>query len=240
MSNTSAEIPEESLNRIITNLSTKKTDIKTQILDSETQIERLLSKVWTNPAEVLLLPYPLTEESIKKHFKMFSLSLHPDRCKHKGASDAFTVVHSAYTTLMDISKRKIFERILEEAYQRTTFERKTENEKRVAKGIQPLPIDDIDSEFQVNCKRIFYEIEEKKQQLEKMEVINSKKRVEDLKVLGLREQYKVLTDEEWDKTRESRIKKWKTFNKKTNRIGTKQSDGSFKTHRKGPDAHKMF
>jgi len=49
--------------------------------------------------------------------------LHPDRCKHEKAKDAFHIVESAYKTLMDLEKRKVYQRVMKEAKERTDFER---------------------------------------------------------------------------------------------------------------------
>lgn len=38
------------------------------------------------------------------------------------------------------------------------------------------------------------------------------------------EQYKVLTEEEWEKTRDERVDKWRDFSKQKTAIGTKKSN----------------
>ena len=205
--------------------------VKEEIMDSEYQVDRLTGQTWRNPVEILLLPYPFNEQDIKNHFKMFSLSIHPDRCKSPKAGEAFNVIHSAYTTLLDSSKRQIFERILEEAYQRTVYERKLENEKRKNKELDKLPEETFQTDFQLNSRRVFEEIEDKKNQLKKMDHHTTSKRIQDLELMGLKEQYRVLTDEEWDKTREQRIKKWKSFKQKDNRIGSRNTDGSIRNQK---------
>lgn len=48
----------------------------------------------------------------------------------------------------------------------------------------------------------------------------------------MREHYKLLTDDEWEKTREKRIKKWKDFKNKDNKIGSKNSDLSIRRFNK--------
>jgi len=63
-----------------------------------------------------------------------SVLLHPDKCKDDRASDAFYVVESAYKTILDMDKRKIYLRIMREAKERTEYERSKENKKRVKLG----------------------------------------------------------------------------------------------------------
>jgi DnaJ family protein C protein 8 len=39
---------------------------------------------------------------------MLSILIHPDKCKHEKASDAFHVLEQAYKTLMDTDKRRMY------------------------------------------------------------------------------------------------------------------------------------
>jgi DnaJ family protein C protein 8 len=121
-----------------------KRSIKQEIRDSEKQIERLFSCVWKNPFDCLLLDRDATEDEIKKRYKLFSLALHPDKCSHEKTTEAFEIVKQAYQTLMSVEKRKIFQRIMREAFEKTMFERKLENNKRKKKGLGPLPEDTFD------------------------------------------------------------------------------------------------
>ena len=60
-----------------------------QIMQADDQIERLLSQVWKNPYEVMLLNHLSTDDEVKQHYKIFMMTLHPDRCDHIKAKDAF-------------------------------------------------------------------------------------------------------------------------------------------------------
>ena len=64
--------------------------LRDEIMDSKYQIDRLLGQIWKNPYEILLLKFPCTEEDIKRHYKLFSIAVHPDRCDDPRANDAFT------------------------------------------------------------------------------------------------------------------------------------------------------
>ena len=70
-----------------------------------------------------------------------SALLHPDKCKDERAADAFFVVDSAYKTILDMDKRKIYLRIMREAKERTEYERNKENKKRTKLGQPELPVD---------------------------------------------------------------------------------------------------
>jgi DnaJ family protein C protein 8 len=129
---------------------------------------------------------------------------------------------------------------MKEAHDRTMFERELENKSRAQKGLSRLPEDTFETDFNLNCRRVFDEIEDKKNHLLKMDQNTVKRRNQELELLSLKEHYKVLTEEEWERTRDNRIKKWKFFQQKGNKIGTKGSDGSIRLPKKRFDQEKRF
>jgi len=46
---------------------------------------------------------------------MLSIMIHSDKCKHGRASNAFQTVEQAYKTLINVDKRRIFQRVMREA-----------------------------------------------------------------------------------------------------------------------------
>ena len=58
----------------------------------EYQLDRLLNNDFVNPYDILELTQDATDVEIKKKFKMLSILIHPDKCKHERASDAFHIV----------------------------------------------------------------------------------------------------------------------------------------------------
>ena len=131
-------------------------------LAADEEIERLLGQVWRNPFDVMKLDKEATDEEIRKSFKMLSLVLHPDKCQDPRATDCFAIVEQSYKTLLDGEKRKIFQKIMREAWERTEYDRERENKKRVKAGITSLPEDSFFPEYKANCRKIFDEIEDKK------------------------------------------------------------------------------
>ena len=49
-----------------------------------------------------------SEPEIKKKFRMLSILVHPDKCRHEKAADAFHLLEQAYKTLMDSEKRRMY------------------------------------------------------------------------------------------------------------------------------------
>ena len=100
----------------------------------EYQLERLLNHTFVNPYDILEVGPEASEEEIKKKFRMLSILIHPDKCRHERASDAFHLLEQAYKTLMDHEKRRIYQRVMREAKERVEYERKKENQRRLALG----------------------------------------------------------------------------------------------------------
>ena len=61
-----------------------------------------------NPYDILELGQEANDAEIKKRFRMLSILVHPDKCKHERAPDAFHVLEQAYKTLIDPEKRRMY------------------------------------------------------------------------------------------------------------------------------------
>lgn len=69
------------------------------------------------------------------------------------------------------------------------------------------------------------EIEDRRAHLMRLESSQKKQKIEEYERRKMLEQYKVLTDLEWEETRDQRVGKWRDFNgQKKSSIGTKLSD----------------
>ena len=67
----------------------------------------------------------------------------------------------------------------------------------------------------------------------RMEENSKKRRYETLELLALKQKFKLLNEEEWEKTREKRVEKWKKFQKNKKKIGTKGTDSSIRLKKRG-------
>ena len=72
------------------------------------QMQRLLGTSFVNPFDILGVGAEASEEEIKKRFRMLSILVHPDKCRHEKAADAFHLLEQAYKQLMDTEKRRIY------------------------------------------------------------------------------------------------------------------------------------
>lgn len=68
----------------------------------ENEVNRILKAFKLNPYEVLDLPeLPApTETEVKKKYKQLSLFIHPDKCPHPQAPDAFDLLKKVRTLLL--------------------------------------------------------------------------------------------------------------------------------------------
>jgi DnaJ family protein C protein 8 len=105
----------------------------------EYQLQRLLSTTFVNPYDILEVGAESSEEEIKKRFRMLSILVHPDKCRHEKAPDAWHLLEQAYKQLLDPEKRRIYQRVMREAKERVEYERKKENARRLSVGLDRLP-----------------------------------------------------------------------------------------------------
>ena len=157
-----------------------------------------------------------------------SIAIHPDKCHHKLAADAFHKMESAYKQLLDVEQRRIYVRVMREAKDRVDYERSKENKRRKDNGkwrkghgslltflgIDTLPDDTYGGEISTMTKSLFTEIEEKKQIFQRIEV-NARKRaretVEKDKIkMNIAKEEKV----KWENGREDRFNNWRKFTSK--------------------------
>jgi len=110
------------------------------------QLDRLLNSEFINPFDILELPQEANDLEIKKKFRMLSILVHPDKCKHERASDAFHILEQAYKALMDNDKRRMYQRVMREARDRVEAARRKENMRRMAKGLEELTSDNVQIE----------------------------------------------------------------------------------------------
>lgn len=109
-------------------------------------MQRLLGTTFVNPYDILEVGAEASEQEIKKRFRMLSILVHPDKCRHEKASDAFHLLEQAYKQLMNSNKRRIYQRVMREAKERVEYERKKENARRDTVGLDSLPTETFNIE----------------------------------------------------------------------------------------------
>lgn len=187
----------------------------------EYQLDRLLNNDFVNPYDILELTQDATDVEIKKKFKMLSILIHPDKCKHERASDAFHIVEQANKTLMDVDKRRMYQRVMREARDRVEVARRKENIRRAAKGLEELTKDTLNIEITEMCQSLFTEIQEKRDQLVRMDNAYKRKRGQELQKEATKEEVEKEDLKAWEEGRERRVDAWRDFSHKKQRTEKK-------------------
>ena len=75
-------------------------------VDRENEVHRILGAFKLNPFEQLGLRFDAAVEDVKKAYRKSSLMVHPDKCKHPKAQDAFEILGQAQQQLNNEEKMK--------------------------------------------------------------------------------------------------------------------------------------
>ncbi|KAG7022165.1 DnaJ-like subfamily C member 8, partial [Cucurbita argyrosperma subsp. argyrosperma] len=74
-------------------------------VERDNEVIRILSCFKLNPFEYLKLPFDASPEEVKKQYRKLSLLVHPDKCKHPQAKEAFGALAKAQKLLLDEQER---------------------------------------------------------------------------------------------------------------------------------------
>ena len=70
-------------------------------VDRDNEVNRILGAFKLNPFEQLGLPFTATVEDVRRQYRKVSLMVHPDKCSHPRAQDAFEIVGQAQKELLE-------------------------------------------------------------------------------------------------------------------------------------------
>lgn len=202
---------EKELNKFIDNL--ENTNKNKNREDPEYHVNRLLNESLINPYDVLELPPECNDFELKQKYKQLSLLVHPDKCSHEKAADAFNMVDKAYKTLKDPEKRQIYIRIMREARERVEYERSKENDKRKKEGKQLLPEDTFNIDVQNMVTKLFQQIEDNKDYYDKVDQIKKKRMHKEVERRKLMKEIEKEDEKSWEENRDKRVKQWRNFEK---------------------------
>jgi len=86
--------------------SDKMKKLEAKLSTPEEIVERLTAKTITSPFEILGINPDMPDEQIAKHYRKMSILIHPDKCKHPKARDAFQLLGDAFNQLKDPSVKE--------------------------------------------------------------------------------------------------------------------------------------
>ncbi|KAJ3243467.1 hypothetical protein HDU78_000417 [Chytriomyces hyalinus] len=214
--------------------------VEANAFTQDQEAERILSLAdkTANPLEVLDLdsrPWllgKLDEKDIRANYRKKSLLLHPDKCKHPRAQDAFEMLKKAESELMEEGKRTWLLGLVGEA-RIQVFKRKNlikPTSSSTADAVLPDPskspqeFNILLASVKVETRRLMTDQGKRDGLRLKNEV--ERKNEEEARLLNERKR-KMDADKEWEKGREERVGDWRKFLKKGDATKKKKrkSDG---------------
>ncbi|KAF5153077.1 DnaJ domain protein [Theileria parva strain Muguga] len=192
-------------------------DNKNIKLDSKGLILRLTSQTFSSPYQVLQLKPDATEEDIKQRYHKLSLLVHPDKCKHDKAPQAFQVLKDAYNEIKKVDIREKYKEIYEDArkivYKRHKIKLDTTQLELYSMG-RDVDLKSFEGEIEKECVNILNKQQERREYAENCIKANIQYEKNIQSNLMNLEKEKLQHQVEWDKTRDLRVNSWKSFQSK--------------------------
>ncbi|XP_074557833.1 uncharacterized protein LOC141813749 [Curcuma longa] len=200
-------------------------------VERDNEVTRILSCFKLNPFEHLNLSFESSVDDVKKQYRRLSLLVHPDKCKHPQAKEAFGALAKAQQLLLDPQERDYILSQVDAAKQELKLKRKKELKKDNASKIKAL-VDEGKSEQQYEQSQEFKQqlkikvreiLTEQEWRRRKMAMRISeeegrlKKDEEETKEMWKRKREH---EEQWEETRDKRVSSWRDF-MKTGKKGKK-------------------
>lgn len=177
------------------------------------QVERLTAKTFNSAYEVMQVGPDISEAELTKQYRRISVMIHPDKCKHEKAQEAFQVLSKAYNDLKDPSYKDKYIDIIDAARKRVKERREKENLQRKAKGEPPLDLmgGEFEEEAMRECDIMMNESNEKGEYANKVREANE----EHLKQTAQQQKHEKncfdTNQQKWARGRDKRVAGWQVF-----------------------------
>ncbi|GAB4824598.1 hypothetical protein Ancab_007471 [Ancistrocladus abbreviatus] len=192
-------------------------------VERDNEVVRILACFKLNPFEYLNLPFDASPEDVKKQYRKLSLLVHPDKCKHPQAKEAFGALAKAQQLLLDTQERDYIQSQVKAAKDELLVKWRKQLKKDTASKIKSLVDEKFEEqyeksgEFQQQLKLKVRELlTEQEWRRRKMAMRISeeegrlKKDEEEQKEMWKKKREH---EEQWEGTREQRVSSWRDFMK---------------------------
>uniref|UniRef100_A0A5B6ZGY7 Putative J domain-containing protein spf31 n=1 Tax=Davidia involucrata TaxID=16924 RepID=A0A5B6ZGY7_DAVIN len=193
-------------------------------VERHNEVTRILSCFKLNAFDYLNLPFDSSPNDVKRQYRKLSLLVHPDKCKHPQAKEAFGALAKAQQVLLDPEEREYILSQVNVAKEELRAKRKKQLKKDTASKIKSLVDEgkyeqeyERSEEFQQQLKLKVRELlTENEWRRRKMQMRISeeegrlKKDEEEAKEMWKRKREH---EEQWEGTREQRVSSWRDFMK---------------------------
>ncbi|KAL4445311.1 hypothetical protein ABPG77_011136 [Micractinium sp. CCAP 211/92] len=228
------------------------TDLKDA--EREGEVQRILGAFKLNPYEQLGMRNEAPVEEVRRQYRKVSLMVHPDKCKHPRAKDAFEVIGEAQKQLMDEEKRAKLSFLLQHAREEVLKEWK-----KAAKGDAAVRLASLMNEegkqgvvaqfeqtaefheqWKLKARDVLARAEWRRRKLTKRiseEEERAKAEYKEEKEVAKR---KAKHDKAWEKTRDERVGTWRDFMQKSSKKAKTAQGGIKPPKAKESDADKRY
>ncbi|XP_047975144.1 J domain-containing protein spf31-like [Salvia hispanica] len=193
-------------------------------VERDNEVSRILSCFKLNAFEYLNLPFTSSVEDVKRQYRKLSLLVHPDKCKHPQAKEAFGALAKAQQLLLDQQERDYILNQVNAAREELRAKRKKQLKKDTATKLKSLVDEgkyeqeyERSEEFQQQLKLKVRELltdQEWRRRKMQMRISEEegrlKKDEEETKEMWKRKREH---EEQWEGTREKRVSSWRDFMK---------------------------
>lgn len=193
-------------------------------VERDNEVVRILSCFKLNAFEHLNLPFDSSVDDIKRQYRKLSLLVHPDKCHHPQAKEAFGALAKAQQLLLEPQEREYILNQVKAAKEELRAKRKKQLRKDNASKLKSIVDEgkyeqeyERSAEFQQELKLKVREIlTEQEWRRRKMAMRISeeegrlKKDEEETKEMFKRKREH---EEQWEGTREQRVSSWRDFMK---------------------------
>ncbi|XP_073050865.1 J domain-containing protein spf31-like [Primulina eburnea] len=193
-------------------------------VERDNEVKRILSCFKLNAFEYLNLPFDSSLDDVKRQYRKLSLLVHPDKCKHPQAKEAFAALAKAQQLLNDSQERDYLLNQVNAAKEELRAKRKKQLKKDTASKLKSLVDEgkyeqeyERSEEFQQQLKLKVREVltdQEWRRRKMQMRISEEegrlKKDEEETKEIWKRKREH---EEQWEGTREQRVSSWRDFMK---------------------------
>lgn len=192
-------------------------------VERDNEVNRVLTCFKLNPFEHLNLPFDSQVEDVKKQYRKISLMIHPDKCKHPQAKEAFAALAKAQESVLNPEERSYLVSQFNAAKDELLHEQKKRLKKDNAAKLRSMvdedkpKVSELTPEFREKWKMKVREMladqEWRRRKMQKR-ITEEEGRIQKDEEATKEEILKTRKrDQQWEETRETRVSSWRDFMK---------------------------
>lgn len=207
-------------------------------VDRDNEVNRILGAFKINPYEQMGIRFDATIDQINRHYRKTSLLVHPDKCKHPRAKDAFDTLRQAQQALLNEERRKELDYQLNYVRDLVREERRKATKHdaavRMAAAVHVDGRSGVEAEWEGSeefhhmwrekSREVLAKAAWRKRKLSKRMVEEEARVEEEIKDEKARMKAHRNHEKGWEKTRENRVGTWRDF-VKSGKDGKKKKTG---------------